>query len=175
MPLERWLYTLRLRLRSLVRRNRVEDDLADEMQFHIEERARELRAQGPERARGARCGAARVRRPRAAKRRVPRRAPRRLARGPGPDLRYGARMLRAHAGLHLVAVLSLSLGIGANTAIFTLFDAVLLKPLPVDRPEELRTTNMVVRINGLRHQVHRHGVVSLLPRAEVGVPASSRT
>src|SRR5499427_3125536 len=53
------------------------------------------------------------------------------------DLRYGARMLRKNFGFTAVAVLSLALGIGANTAIFTLIDAVLLKTLPVQRPEEL--------------------------------------
>src|SRR5262245_42264189 len=53
------------------------------------------------------------------------------------DLRYGARMLLKSKGLTAVAALSLALGIGANTAIFSLIDAVLLKTLPVERPEQL--------------------------------------
>jgi hypothetical protein len=53
------------------------------------------------------------------------------------DLRFGVRMLLKHKMLTLVAVLSLALGIGANTAIFSLLDAVLLKLLPVERPEQL--------------------------------------
>lgn len=53
------------------------------------------------------------------------------------DLRYGVRMLRTHKMFTVVAVLSLALGIGANTAIFSLFDAVLLKSLPVREPERL--------------------------------------
>ena len=53
------------------------------------------------------------------------------------DLRYGARMLLRQPGFTLVAVLSLALGIGANTAIFSLLDVVLIKSLPVQEPEKL--------------------------------------
>ncbi|MBV8729409.1 MAG: ABC transporter permease, partial [Acidobacteriia bacterium] len=53
------------------------------------------------------------------------------------DFRYGARQLRHNPGFALVAVLSLALGIGANTAIFQLVDAVRLRSLPVRAPEEL--------------------------------------
>src|SRR5215472_13617585 len=53
------------------------------------------------------------------------------------DLRYGMRQLAANPGFTAVAVLSLALGIGANTAIFSLIDHVMLRLLPVRSPEEL--------------------------------------
>src|SRR3989442_1711905 len=53
------------------------------------------------------------------------------------DLRYGARLLRLNPSFAIVAILSLALGVGANTAIFQLLDAVRLRTLPVRNPEEL--------------------------------------
>ena len=53
------------------------------------------------------------------------------------DLRYGIRMLLKQKGLTAVALLSLALGIGANTALFSIVDAMLLKMLPVKEPERL--------------------------------------
>src|SRR5215510_12984649 len=62
------------------------------------------------------------------------------------DLRFGARMLLKSKGFTAVAALSLAVGIGANTAIFSLLDALLLKTLPVRNPEQL------VFVDGLEYQ-----------------------
>ena len=64
---------------------------------------------------------------------------RRLEDGMFQDLRFAFRMLLKAPGFALIAVLTLALGIGANTAIFTLLDKLLIRPLPVERPNELVT------------------------------------
>jgi putative ABC transport system permease protein len=65
------------------------------------------------------------------------------------DVRFGLRMIAKKPGFSVVVVLSLALGIGANTAIFSLVDAVLLKALPVQRPDEL----VVLSVSGGRGTV----------------------
>jgi predicted permease len=67
----------------------------------------------------------------------------------GADVRYALRSLRKSPGFALVAILSLGLAIGANTAIFSLIDAVMLRSLPVPRPEELVRVTTPARSGGL--------------------------
>jgi predicted permease len=62
------------------------------------------------------------------------------------DLRYGARMLAKRPGLTLVAVVSLALGTGANTAVFSVINTVMLRPLPVENPEQLVALNNTARL-----------------------------
>ncbi|HEV2499176.1 MAG TPA: permease prefix domain 1-containing protein, partial [Terriglobia bacterium] len=64
------------------------------------------------------------------------------------DLRFGLRQLRRSPGMAAVVVLSLALGIGANTAIFSLMDAVMLKNLPVKKPAELVLLQWATRQKG---------------------------
>jgi putative ABC transport system permease protein len=64
------------------------------------------------------------------------------------DLKYGVRLLRLNPGFAVVAILSLSLGVGANSAIFQLLDAVRLRTLPVSRPNELAEIRIAETPNG---------------------------
>ena len=64
------------------------------------------------------------------------------------NVRYGARLLRFNPGFASIMILSLALGIGANTAIFQLINAVRLRTLPVDKPEELANIKVVTAPDG---------------------------
>ena len=65
------------------------------------------------------------------------------------DIKYGCRMLGSSPGFTVIAVLSLAIGIGANCAIFSFADALLLRPLPVARPGEVFTVGSTSSLEAL--------------------------
>jgi hypothetical protein len=67
------------------------------------------------------------------------------------DLRFSIRQLRKSPGFALTTILTLALGIGATTGIFSLVNAVLLRPLPFPEPD---------RLMNLQHESHRTGVIA---------------
>ncbi len=80
------------------------------------------------------------------------------------DVRFGLRMMRKHPGFSLIATLTLALGIGANTAIFSLANAFLLRSLPVPQPQELVA---IGRGDGLGEPLSYPDFVALRARNEV--------
>src|SRR5437016_7603475 len=125
------------RLRWLMRRPAKEAELQEEIQFHLEEEAGERQAQGlagdPAR-RAARRELGNV-----ALVQEDTRAMWTWTFGEqlGQDIRYGLRTIAANKTFSAMAILSLALGIGANTAIFSFMDSILLRSLPVSDPQSL--------------------------------------
>jgi predicted permease len=134
---ERWLYTILRRLRSLYRWARADQELGDEMRFHMEQQVAENVAAGMS-AEEARYAAMRAfGNPTMLKEEARDTWGWVWLEQIGQDVRYGFRMLRRSPLFTVVAVLTLAFGIGANTAIFSLMDQVLLQLLPVKHPEQL--------------------------------------
>ncbi len=140
----RWVYKLTLRFRSLLARRRVERELNDEVRFHLEKliEVKVARGMTTEEARYAALrelgGVEQIKEECRDMRRMS------YIENFVQDVRYGLRQLRRSPGFAAVAMLSLALGIGANTAIFQLLDAVRLRLLPVENPQklaEVRLTN----------------------------------
>jgi predicted permease len=129
------------KLRSLIYRRRKEEDLRDELQFHLDEEAEERQEEGlpgDEARRAARRDIGSI----ALVKEETRAAwtwtyLEQLAQ----DCRYAVRTMAANKTFSMLAILSLALGIGANTAIYSFMDSLLLRSLPVSDPESLAVVN----------------------------------
>jgi macrolide transport system ATP-binding/permease protein len=128
-------------LRSLLQRRRTDDDLREELRFHLDEEAEEMQAEGV--ARHEAQLAAQRDLGNVALVQEDMRAVwtwtwlEQLAQ----DCRYGLRTMVANKTFSTLAILSLALGIGANTAIYSFMDSLLLRSLPVSNPESLAVLN----------------------------------
>src|SRR5690348_3701601 len=139
--------SVRMWLRALFRRGRIEREMSKEMQFHLErETELNIRRGLPfeEARRTARVAFGGVEQMKEASR---------DARGTARvesisrDVRYAIRSLKNRPAFTLTVIATLALGIGANAAIFTLVDALLLRPLPVSHPEQLVIVSDPTQVN----------------------------
>jgi predicted permease len=123
--------------RALLRRREMERDMDSELEFHIEARTDHLVAMGLDRAAASRQARLELGDPLRWKEQGREARGLRLVDNIRADIRYGARWLRRSPGFATAAVFSIALGICANTAIFSLVNALLLKLMPVDDPHSL--------------------------------------
>jgi predicted permease len=141
----RWRYKLPLRLRSLFRKKRVDQELSEELRFHLERLIEDEVAKGmaAEEARYLALrelgGIEQIKEECRDMRRV------NYVEDLLRDFGFGLRQLRRNPGFTAVAVITLALGIGANTAIFSMVNSIMLRALPYRQPQQLYVINESVR------------------------------
>jgi len=135
----RWIYALRARLRALIRADQADHELHDELSFHVAMQTQANLARGmseSEAERRARLALDGVEQTKERSRDV---RPLRTADTLIQDVRYAVRSIRRTRTISLAIVVTFALGIGANAAIFSLVNGVLLTPLPYRSPERIVT------------------------------------
>ncbi len=139
MRMEHWWFTARLRLRSILRRARVEQELDEELQFHLEHKIEEGIANGLS-PREARYGAMRAM-DGLEQRKEEMRDMRRIHWLTDflDDAHYAIRSLRRTPGLTAFVVITLALGIGMTSGTFSMVDALIFRPYPVPHPSSVVT------------------------------------
>ncbi len=136
MDIQQWFYSLPLRVRSFVRPHQVEQELKEELREHLEEQIEENVAKGmsPEEAQYAALrtlgGIAQI------EQQCREARGRNILQDFVQDLRFGSRQLRRSPGFSALAILCLTLGIGANAAVFSWVEGILFRPYPAVAHQE---------------------------------------
>src|SRR3954467_10226990 len=148
MRIERWFYTVPLRLRSIFRAGQVERELDEELRFHLESRIEEGVAKGLS-VQEARVAALRAM-DGLDQRKEQMRDARRIhwLTDFVDDTRYATRSLLRTSGLTAFVAVTLALGIGMSTASFSMVDGLILRPYPVRHPDNIVTLVSTTRDNG---------------------------